>query len=526
MREIFHIFKKDVRRHWPEILVSLAFLGLYVKVTLRSPGRTAVLAGNFSWFWLSAESLPALMVVFWIFLTVRVVQGEPLVGDRQWWVTKPYEWWKLLAAKQLFLLAFVSFPLLVVQVFLLHHAGFPIFANVLRILYMQFSLAIILFLPSVALGSLTRTLWQAVLAVVLGLVLVPGVINLIERIPNINMSSAADDWMGEVTGILFLASVVGATGWQYSRRKTWASRGVLLIGPALAALLAAVMPYAKFVEKKYPLAEVKAARAHFAPVIPTTPANRKTNPYYDTSSVYLRIPLVVSGIPAGHVVRIDGVRPLVGEPGSPKWDPGWNSQWTQVWPENQQTDLNYEMKRKDFDSIKTHLVRLHLELALTEYEETAPRELTLKEGKFLDPMLGTCHLGERIPSGINCIRPFNEPGLIATFDPSTAGCEDTGDDQQIPENRISHFWFPPHDEDFTSTMLNPVVDYSIDFRSSSWWMPTGDGANRKVKRVYLCPGAEVRLAKPKEIGHMRVQLDLEGVHLENLANNPEFDWNQ
>lgn len=55
--------------------------------------------------------IPAL-ILFWVFLTLRVVHGETLVGDRQWWVTKPYEWWKLLLAKELFLSclwAFLSF---------------------------------------------------------------------------------------------------------------------------------------------------------------------------------------------------------------------------------------------------------------------------------------------------------------------------------------------------------------------------------------------------------------------------------
>ncbi len=69
------------------------------------------------------------MIFSWIFLTLRVVQGESLVGDQQWWTTKPYEWWKLLLAKELFLLVFVSLPLFLVQLFFLHHAGFSIFSN-------------------------------------------------------------------------------------------------------------------------------------------------------------------------------------------------------------------------------------------------------------------------------------------------------------------------------------------------------------------------------------------------------------
>ncbi len=527
MKEILHIFKKDVRRHWPEILVSLVFLGFFVKVTLHSPGRTAMLAGNFSWFWLSAESIPPLMVLFWIFLTVRLVQGEPLVGDRQWWVTKPYEWWKLLAAKELFQLVFIGLPLFGVQLFLLHHAGFPIFPNLLRVFYLPLSLAVVVFLPSVALGGLTRNLWQAVLAVVLALVTVSAVSSLLDRIPSHSMSSDVQELGGGASVALVLASIIGAVGWQFARRRTWASRGLLVTGPALVALLSAVTPYAKLVEKEYPLPEANVVPAHFTPVLPSPPAKKGKDSFYDSGSVYLRIPLMVSGIPSGHAVQIDGIRVSIETAGSAKWDPGWKSQWTQLWNENEQTDISYEMKRKDFDSIQRQPVRLHLELALTEYQETEPRDLILQEGKLPDPQLGICHLEDRNPSWITCIRPFRASGLMASFDPSKTSCETPEDDQYVPDDRVSHTRFSPHyNEDSSSTLLNPVVEYPIVFETRFWWLPTGNGAKRKVKRVYLCPGAKLRLAKPKEIGHMRMRFDLEGVRLENLTIRPEFDWNQ
>jgi hypothetical protein len=31
MKETLHIFKKDLRRHWPEIVVSLILLGFYAR---------------------------------------------------------------------------------------------------------------------------------------------------------------------------------------------------------------------------------------------------------------------------------------------------------------------------------------------------------------------------------------------------------------------------------------------------------------------------------------------------------------
>ena len=61
MRLILHILKKDMRRHWPEILISLVLLGLYVWVTLQGPMNRFVEA-RFIWFQLSAASIPPLMI--------------------------------------------------------------------------------------------------------------------------------------------------------------------------------------------------------------------------------------------------------------------------------------------------------------------------------------------------------------------------------------------------------------------------------------------------------------------------------
>jgi hypothetical protein len=527
MREILHIFKKDIRRHWPEILVTLAFLGLYLKETLKEPDHAAYASLFFFFSRLSAESVAPLMVLFWVFLTVRIVQGEPLVGDRQWWITKPYEWWKLLAAKEAFLLVFVAFPLFVVQLFLLHHAGFPILPNILRVLYMQLALGVFLSLPSVALASLTRNLWQAVLAVVLALVVVSVVASLLNSIPSHSMSSKVQEIAGDAAAPLVPGSIIGAVGWQFARRRTWASRGLLVSGPALVALLSAVTPYAKLVEKKYPLAEVSAVPAHFTPVIPNVPPKKRSNSFYEPRDVFLRIPLLVSGILIGHAVQVDGVRVSMESAGFPRWDSGWESRGEQLWTESQQTDVSYQMKRWEFEARKTKPVRLHLELALTEYQETEPRDLILQEGKFSDPQLGFCHLDDRNPSWITCIRPFQALGLMASFDPSKASCETPEDDQYVPDDRVSHTRFSPHyNEDSSSTLLNPVVEYPIVFGTRFSWLPTDNGAKRKVKRVYLCPGAKLQLAKPKEIGHVRVRFDLEGVRLESLTLRPEFDWNQ
>lgn len=91
MNQVLHIFKKDLRRHWPEILISLALLAIYTRHELHLWQTSPEFSSTSSFFFdLSGRFIPFFLVLSWIFLILRVVQSETLVGDRQWWVTKPF----------------------------------------------------------------------------------------------------------------------------------------------------------------------------------------------------------------------------------------------------------------------------------------------------------------------------------------------------------------------------------------------------------------------------------------------------
>jgi hypothetical protein len=96
--QIIHIFRKDVRRHWREIALSLAILAAFAwnRPAHWMPLPRGVRQDDFPF-------VELLVGIGWSLLIVRVVHEEPLVGDRQFWVTRPYEWKKLLAAKALFI---------------------------------------------------------------------------------------------------------------------------------------------------------------------------------------------------------------------------------------------------------------------------------------------------------------------------------------------------------------------------------------------------------------------------------------
>src|SRR5205814_2563869 len=71
-----------------------------------------------------AGCLVVLVPISWWLLIARLVHGERLVGNTQFWLTRPYEWPKFLAAKLLFLAAFLYLPFFIAQCVLLAEGGF------------------------------------------------------------------------------------------------------------------------------------------------------------------------------------------------------------------------------------------------------------------------------------------------------------------------------------------------------------------------------------------------------------------
>jgi hypothetical protein len=111
---------------------------------------------------------PVLPIAWWLIVCV-LLHEEGLVGDRQFWITRPYSRWSLLAAKSLFVVLFMNVPLLIAGFVILAAAGFQPLAYLPEFLWMQLVLVGTLIVPPLALASITRNLMQCLLAM-LGIV--------------------------------------------------------------------------------------------------------------------------------------------------------------------------------------------------------------------------------------------------------------------------------------------------------------------------------------------------------------------
>jgi hypothetical protein len=526
MTQILHIFRKDLRRHWPEILISLVLLALFTRREFhlwQNSELTSFASISPFWFVLSGRYIPFFLVLSWIFLILRVVHGETLVGDRQWWVTKPYVWWELLLSKLFFIFIFIFVPLFHVQLLLLHHAGFSMLPNLGRLVLMQFSFLLIVIFCTLALASITKNLAQALLGI--GIVVVVFAIAL--SLDSLFSQTAGDnpvfvDW---TESLLFFGSILLVPVWQYARRRTRASRITIAAGLGAATVLS-LIPFGGRVEQAYPLLTMKDSPAQLAiPPIADHPDIAPGLPSF-ASEVALSIPVNVSGVAPGSVVLVDRMKITVDSGEDSHWTQGWVGEYHQLWPETQRENLTYEVKRKEYEPIEVKPLHLHIQVALSEYQEVEPRTLVLPQGTFEDSHLGICRLAV-FPfrsQVLECLKPFHSPGYMARFDAPNSSCGPLRKSvDKVPVNlHVAYAWEAPNDEVLPDPGLNPVANYQVGFSPIN---PISDAKTSfAVERseTVLCPGAEIRLAHPMFKRQFRIQLELPATRLQDLVERPTF----
>jgi hypothetical protein len=114
MKQILHIFKKDIRLLWPAILMVLLLVAALFSISAylmtfdpQSISRASNAGGKLA---ILLSFLFGFIPLGWFVLVFSVVLAERLAGETQFWITRPYEWKKLLASKLLFIVSFVYLP--------------------------------------------------------------------------------------------------------------------------------------------------------------------------------------------------------------------------------------------------------------------------------------------------------------------------------------------------------------------------------------------------------------------------------
>lgn len=522
MNQILHIFKKDIRRHWPEILISLTFLALFARRQLKPwPLEPDFVSVRYLFFFQFTRLITPLLVIFWVFLILRVVHSETLVGDRQWWVTKPYVWWKLLLAKLFFLFVFISVPLFHVQLLLIHHAGFPVLSNLGPLVLAQFTLPCVIMICAFALAALTRNLVQALLGV--GIVIVVIIAGLWLDSLFSHMTGDSFPFIDTLETLVLFGSLVLVPIWQFARRRAWASR-IILAATTSFLLVISTIPLARTVEQSYPLLSADKSPVQFSiPHVPESQGNPSGSLPF-TSDTMFSISLNVYGVTPGTVVLIDGMKLSADLPSGSQWTHGWTTQYHQVWPGTQRETLTYEVKRKQYEEIMSKPLNLRIELAFSEYREADSRTLVLPATTFHDDQFGICRLHPLALSSVQCLKPFNSPSFLARFDAPNSPCRST---RRFPDSSptnldIAYAWSYAQEKFMPDPGLNPIVQYAISFNSTSKPSAPVSATQAEYSVPTLCPGAEIHVARPVLTRKFRVQLDLPNARLEDLVDRGAF----
>jgi len=287
MHLMLHIFKKDVRRLWWGIAIALL---LEIAVAYAGEGPDSL-------------ELSVLLLVTWACLIALAVHDDPLVGDRQFWITRPSRWRVLLGSKLLFAVAVVHIPYFVASVAVLAARGFHPWEWLPSLLTKQILIAMALTLPMIALAAVLRNFAYLALAAIS--------IGGLTAFASGFQRGLYSRWRGvdDTRWAMFFAflAVAGAVivVWQFARRRTWPSR---LIG--MAAVLAAELVLG-FTSPIF-IARVRAAfypthtsiAFHLAPQPALSISDRIPGYSGRTFSatdawIAVRLPLRISGIPDG-----------------------------------------------------------------------------------------------------------------------------------------------------------------------------------------------------------------------------------
>jgi len=324
MKQILHIFAKDTRRFLPEILITLgmaiAWISIYRHIWLSFPWHGPITAWSVQDGWVFVYLSPLILLGWWLLIS-RVLLAERLVGDTQFWITRPYEWKSLLAAKAIFIAVYVYLPILAVHCIGIAVEGFHPQLYIPGLLY-QLLLVTAVVLPLAAIASIssnfvrmTLTLLGAAFCLAIAAELPASLIaGRIARPINIEISDV----------ILFLfcgAAVI----MQYALRKTWCSRLLLIAIPALICTVGFIDPDRLLMNYNYPLP------THDAPA----PVQYSSNPDAASATTYsmrvanhvgIRFLLRVSGIEDGSGIEDNAARVSIEAPDGFRWTSSWQSQ--------------------------------------------------------------------------------------------------------------------------------------------------------------------------------------------------------
>lgn len=405
MKQALHIFVKDVRLYWIEILATLAVTTLFVWLYPAGWRGSSTIT---VWPWVPAL-VTGLLPVSWLVLITRVIHAESLVGERQFWITRPYLWPQLLGAKALFAVAFVYVPFFVAQCLLLREAGMHPLSQMTGLFFNLLLATGIAVLPMACLAAVTSNFGKTLLAL-LGLILFAGGVAFLSSI--LPTSSSTDFPGDELSFAMAVCVFVAVLLIQYSRRSTGLA-WMFLIGLAVAfSVIGLAGPEEWAVRMTYP--ESTAATGPHLAFRPPQAATGSAAPSDEIGprEVTVVFPIAISGIATGTAVKMDDAQVRFTSPDGVRWASYWQSESATWLPGETDGSVSFKISRSFYKRMKETPVTAEISVALTLLKAGKMTRLTLPANKFEIPGGSVCGHSEVLGDDLSCLSPVRQPPLM------------------------------------------------------------------------------------------------------------------
>jgi len=529
MNQILHIFAKDGRRFWGEIFLSFATTAAFalfypqqwvgpdhIHPAMGIPGTVGYQ------FVIAGQLLLALVPVSWWLLITRVVHAETLVGDRQFWLTRPYEWPKLLAAKLLFLLAFLYLPIFAAQCAMLAETGFNPFAYIPGLLYNLFLLTVIVVLPLFAMATVTSNFARMTLTLLgafLGFLALEFAVqsSMPRSMPYHFTGIEGKSYTGQGFFILGFCLCAVVTVLQYALRRAVPARALLFGIPALLILCG---PLCVHLEQHYSRIDANYPATSTPPVQlvyhPLAPGMQQWETFPDNGDVIIHTSLEGTGVAPGTVLVPDAVKLEVEAPNGYRWTSNWqDTAAPKFYAGAAGSDAAVVMPRAIYEQLKGMPLTTRVTLALTQAKATSVSQIALPRHDFSVPGFGVCAplTGFYSPffqaTGLLCRSVLRDPPLTyinvvwsdapcniphSTTDPGVQGAG----------------WVGSLDRALADTNISPVQQ--VNFNLTNGYKSGGRGYSR-----YLCPGAPVTFTQYERTGRTQAGVTIHDFHLPGVT---------
>lgn len=522
MKQTIHIFTKDLRRFSWEIALSLILLALYAwcQPVTWNPMNAIFMAQVNSWRYLGANVCGFLLILAWAAMLIRLISEDSPTDDRQFWITRPYRWPSLLAAKVLFFMIVVNVPLFIVQSGLLRAGGFPPFHYLARLLAMQLVLAAcylcIAALAAVARGG--RQFARAAIVVLIFFVIVLWLGLSTDRAVGFDLHiNSPLDWISET---LLIALPLVVIVLQYARRRTAQSRWILVGGGLVLVILTAAQPANTLNEAEYPLLapgmEPRLEVSLEPPLRPGTTASPIRNGRSRGKTVLLNLPLSGADMPAGYLARINAIRITLQASDGTRWDSGWKNAY-HLFPDDPDfphdparkvwrgLDTPLEVDGNFFDHAKDTSVTVRVATAGTLFRDHQGPALTPVDGQITVPNFGYCVTEQRSSDRLLCRTAQSEVPMMTFSRRLFKSCPPTSEDLAGFASERGAWIGNGYENGFG---LSPVKTVEFYF---------GD---REGKKLVGCPGAPFTLHRAEAIRQFRVENEFAGAKLADYAMQP------